>query len=107
MAPPYIVLHRGDLLEVILRHRRKQPTLILEAAKDVTAVADGLDSTVRPLVVADELHPTGYVAYRGAVPVQKVDRRVGWTRSSPGIPSHPAQRPLPPATERCLRCARI
>jgi hypothetical protein len=25
---------------VILRHRRKEPTLILEAAKDVTAVAD-------------------------------------------------------------------
>jgi salicylate hydroxylase len=98
---PYIVLHRGDLLEVILRHCRKEPTLILEAAKDVTGVADlgdqvavtcrdgstyrcqvligadGLDSTVRPLVVNDELRPTGYVAYRGAVPVDTVDRRVG------------------------------
>jgi 3-hydroxybenzoate 6-monooxygenase len=98
---PYIVLHRGDLLEVILRHCREEPTLILEAAKDVTAVADlgdqvavtcrdgsayrcqvligadGLDSTVRPLVVTDELQPTGYVAYRGAVPVETVDRRVG------------------------------
>jgi 3-hydroxybenzoate 6-monooxygenase len=98
---PYIVLHRGDLLEVILRHCRKEPTLALEAAKDVTTVADlgdqvavtcrdgsayrcqvligadGLDSTVRPLVVDDQLQPTGYVAYRGAVPVELVDRRVG------------------------------
>jgi 3-hydroxybenzoate 6-monooxygenase len=98
---PYIVLHRGDLLEVMLRHCRKEPTLILEAAKDVTAVtdlghqaavtcrdgstyhsqvlvgADGLDSAVRPLVVDDALQATGYVAYRGAVPVEVVDRRVG------------------------------
>ena len=98
---PYIVLHRGDLLEALLRHCRKEPTLVLEAAKDVTGVADlgdqvgitcgdgstyrcqvligadGLDSTVRPLVVTDELQPTGYVAYRGAVPVATVDRRVG------------------------------
>jgi 3-hydroxybenzoate 6-monooxygenase len=97
---PYIVLHRHDLLEVILRHCRKEPTLTLETAKDVTAVedrgdhvdvacrdgstypaevaigADGLDSTVRSLVVDDELQPTGYVAYRGAVPVDAVDRRV-------------------------------
>jgi 3-hydroxybenzoate 6-monooxygenase len=98
---PYIVLHRGDLLEVILRHCRTQPTLVLEAARDVAGVADlgdqvavscrdgstyrcqmligadGLDSTVRPLVVDDELQPMGYAAYRGAVPVDTVDRRVG------------------------------
>jgi 3-hydroxybenzoate 6-monooxygenase len=97
---PYLVLHRHDLLEVILRHCRKEPTLTLETAKDVTAVgdpgdhvdvvcrdgstyraevvigADGLDSTVRPLVVDDELQPTGFVAYRGAVPVDTVDHRV-------------------------------
>jgi salicylate hydroxylase len=29
---PYIVLHRGDLLEVILRHCRKEPALVLEPA---------------------------------------------------------------------------
>jgi salicylate hydroxylase len=98
---PYIVLHRGDLLEVILRHCRKEPSLILEPAKDVTMVsdrgdhvtvtcrdgstyhcevligADGLDSIVRPLVIEDELQPTGFVAYRGTVPVDTVDRRVG------------------------------
>jgi 3-hydroxybenzoate 6-monooxygenase len=74
--------------------------LTLETAKDVTTVedsgdhvtvacrdgstyraevligADGLNSTVRSLVVDDELQPTGYVAYRGAVPVDAVDRRV-------------------------------
>jgi 3-hydroxybenzoate 6-monooxygenase len=96
---PYIVMHRHDLLEVILRHCRKEPNLALETAKHVTTVsdvgdhvavtcedgstyrsevligADGLNSTVRPLVVDDELQPTGYVAYRGAVPVQEVERR--------------------------------
>jgi 3-hydroxybenzoate 6-monooxygenase len=96
---PYIVLHRHDLLEAILRHCRKEPTLTLETAKEVTMVtdlgdhvaitcldgstyraevvvgADGLDSTVRPLVVDDDLQPTGYVAYRGAVPADTVDRR--------------------------------
>jgi 3-hydroxybenzoate 6-monooxygenase len=96
---PYIVMHRHDLLEVLLRHCRKEPSLTLETAKDVVTVADlgdhvavacqdgstyrsevligadGLTSTVRPLVVDDELLPTGYVAYRGAVPVQAVDRR--------------------------------
>jgi 3-hydroxybenzoate 6-monooxygenase len=97
---PYIVMHRHDLLEVILEHCRKEPSVTLETAKDVTLVedlgdqvavtcqdgstyraelligADGLNSTVRPLVVDDELRPTGFVAYRGAVPVEEVDRRV-------------------------------
>jgi 2-polyprenyl-6-methoxyphenol hydroxylase-like FAD-dependent oxidoreductase len=96
---PYIVMHRHDLLEVILRHCRREPSLALETAKRVTAVADladhvavtcadgstyrsevligadGLNSTVRPLVVDDELQPTGYVAYRGAVPAEEVERR--------------------------------
>jgi 2-polyprenyl-6-methoxyphenol hydroxylase-like FAD-dependent oxidoreductase len=97
---PYVVMHRHDLLEVILRYCHKEPTLTLETARDVTTVedsgdrvtvacrdgstyraevligADGLSSTVRPLVVDDELQPTGFVAYRGAVPVDAVDRRV-------------------------------
>jgi 3-hydroxybenzoate 6-monooxygenase len=98
---PYLVVHRHDLLEVLVKHCRKEPTLVLETAKEVTTVtdrgdhvtvtcrdgstsrtevlvgADGLDSTVRPLVVDDELQPTGFVAYRGAVPVDRVDRRAG------------------------------
>ena len=97
---PYLVMHRGDLLDVLLRHCREQPTMALETGKVVTAVddtgdqvmvacrdgstyrsellvgADGLDSTVRPLVVDDDLQPAGYVAYRGAVPVDSVDPRV-------------------------------
>ena len=72
---PYIVMHRHDLLEVLVRHCRKEPSLALETAKQVTTVedvgdhvvvacedgstyrsevligADGLSSTVRPLVV--------------------------------------------------------
>jgi hypothetical protein len=95
---PYIVMHRHDLLEVILRHCRKEPNLALETSKNVTTVsdlgdhvavtcedgstyrsevligADGLNSTVRPLVVDDELQPTGDVAYRGAVPLELVER---------------------------------
>jgi 2-polyprenyl-6-methoxyphenol hydroxylase-like FAD-dependent oxidoreductase len=95
---PYIVMHRHDLLEVLVRHCRKEPSLALETAKQVTTVedvgdhvvvtcedgstyrsevligADGLTSTVRPLVVDDELQPTGYVAYRGAVPLETVER---------------------------------
>jgi 3-hydroxybenzoate 6-monooxygenase len=98
---PYIVMHRHDLLEVLLRHCREEPTVVLETARKVTAVedardhvvvtcedgsayrglvligADGLGSAVRPLVVDDELQPTGFCAYRGAVPVGTVDRRVG------------------------------
>ena len=117
---PYIVLHRHDLLDVLVGHCRKEPNLILETAKSVTTVddrsdhvavacqdgstyrsevligADGLSSTVRPLVVDDELHPSGYVAYRGAVPVDTVDRRaalddvVAWM--GPGM--HLVQYPL-------------
>jgi FAD binding domain len=97
---PYVVMHRHDLLQVILEHCRGEPTLTLETTRDVTTVdhsadhvavtcrdgstyraevllgADGLSSTGRPLVVDDRLQPTGYVAYRGAVPVDAVDRRV-------------------------------
>jgi 2-polyprenyl-6-methoxyphenol hydroxylase-like FAD-dependent oxidoreductase len=97
---PYIVMHRHDLLQVILEHCRAEPTLTLETTRDVTTVehsadqvtvtcrdgstyraevligADGLSSTVRPSVIDDQLQPTGYVAYRGAVPVDAVDRRV-------------------------------
>jgi salicylate hydroxylase len=117
---PYLVMHRGDLLDVLLRHCRKEPSLTLEAAKDVTAVADrgdrvaiacrdgstyqsevligadGLDSSVRPMVVDDELQPTGFVAYRGAVPADTVERRaaldevVAWM--GPGM--HLVQYPL-------------
>jgi 3-hydroxybenzoate 6-monooxygenase len=98
---PYLVTHRHDLLEVLLAHCRKQPGLTLEPAKEATMIqdlgdqvavtcqdgstyhcelligADGLDSMVRPLVIDDQLQPTGYVAYRGAVPIDTVDRRAG------------------------------
>jgi 3-hydroxybenzoate 6-monooxygenase len=117
---PYIVMHRDDLLQVLLAHCRREPTLTLETARDVTGVghaadhvtvtcrdgstyrgevltgADGLSSTVRPLVVDDQPQPTGYVAYRGAVPVDAVDRRVALDDAvawmGPGL--HPVQYPL-------------
>jgi 3-hydroxybenzoate 6-monooxygenase len=117
---PYIVMHRHDLLQVILEHCRREPALTLETARDVTTVehaaeqvtvtcrdgstyhgevligADGLSSTVRPLVVDDELQPTGFVAYRGAVPLDAVDRRVALDEAvawmGPGM--HLVQYPL-------------
>ncbi len=38
--------------------------------------ADGLHSTVRKRIVSDDMVCSGYVAYRGAVPLDAVDRRV-------------------------------
>jgi 2-polyprenyl-6-methoxyphenol hydroxylase-like FAD-dependent oxidoreductase len=96
---PYLVMHRSDLLDVLVQRCRSEPRIVLSAESDVTSVedagtgvvvttrdatyrggillgADGLHSTVRPLIVTDEPICSGYVAYRGAVPIDTVDRRV-------------------------------
>ena len=97
---PYLVMHRSDLLDVLVRGCRSEPGVVLAPDCEVTGVedagsevvvttpratyragillgADGLHSTVRPLVVTDQPVCSGYVAYRGAVPIETVDRRVG------------------------------
>lgn len=94
---PYVVLHRGDLLDILLRGCREQG-VILEPSTEVRTVenvadgvavpcgdgreyrgaaavgADGLRSTVRPLLADDGTVFSGYVAYRGAVPVDEAAR---------------------------------
>lgn len=97
---PYVVMHRSDLLEVLLQGCRAQPLVTLQASKDVVALddrgegvtvrcadgssydgdllvgADGLWSSLRKLVV-DDGDPicSEYVAYRGALPIEQVTAR--------------------------------
>lgn len=93
----YIVMHRNDLLTILLDACRQYPALTLETNRHVVAVedlgdgarvtcadgtiytcdaligADGLHSVVRAFVVGDaEPICEGFVAYRGAVPVEDV-----------------------------------
>jgi 3-hydroxybenzoate 6-monooxygenase len=89
----YAVLHRGDLLEVLLAACRADDRILLEANKRVVALvdqhdsarvefddgtsyecdaavgADGLWSKTRQLVSDDQPVCSAYVAYRGAVPI--------------------------------------
>jgi 3-hydroxybenzoate 6-monooxygenase len=98
---PYIVMHRGDLLAALLDACRAEALVTLEAGADVSAVddlgdtararlsdgravetelligADGLWSTVRRAVVADEPLCCGYVAYRGTIPIERMSRHAG------------------------------
>lgn len=93
---PYVVIHRTDLLDILVRACvRAGVDLVANCAvEDVvtegeTAVvrtaagehrahlavaADGLRSRLRAHLSADEPVCSGYVAYRGAVPVAELDR---------------------------------
>lgn len=95
----YVVMHRNDLLTILLDACRQHPALTLEANRHVVAVedlgeaarvtcADGVVYTCDALIGADGLHSIaralvlgdgdgdpiceGFVAYRGAVPVEDV-----------------------------------
>ncbi|MDQ1626696.1 MAG: 3-hydroxybenzoate 6-monooxygenase [Actinomycetota bacterium] len=116
---PYVVMHRSDLLDILVRAcqaagvaletRADARTLVDDGAGvDVgcadgrtfrgTAVvaADGLHSRTRALFSDDETIGSGYVAYRGAVPMDQVSRHadlrdvVAWV--GPGL--HLVQYPL-------------
>lgn len=93
---PYLVLHRSDLLDILLAACRNEDLISLENGKHVTSVeagssggsvtcadgssyeadiivgADGIRSTVRRLIDQSEPISSGYVAYRGALPVTEV-----------------------------------
>ena len=93
---PYTVLHRGDLLEVLLNACRANDLITLEANKAMTEIvdrrefvevefadgtsykcgavvgADGLWSKTRRHVSDDEPVCSAYVAYRGAVPISEL-----------------------------------
>jgi 3-hydroxybenzoate 6-monooxygenase len=98
----YFVMHRSDLLTVLLEHAQREPGVTLETNKDVVSVehrektavvtcadgsayeadvvigADGLWSTVRKFV-HDDGDPicSEYVAYRGAIPIENVSAHAG------------------------------
>lgn len=98
---PYIVMHRSDLLNVLLDACRANKLITLEANRNVAAVedlgdaarvrfsdgsaydaellvgADGLWSTVRGTIVQDEPICMGYVAYRGTLPIEQMSQHAG------------------------------
>jgi salicylate hydroxylase len=95
---PYLVAHRSDLLDLLLAACRTAG-VCLEPGRDVTRVvaddagvtvhcadsteyraaavvgADGLHSRLRGLVSDDEPVGSGYVAYRGAIPMEDARHR--------------------------------
>jgi 2-polyprenyl-6-methoxyphenol hydroxylase-like FAD-dependent oxidoreductase len=98
----YIVMHRSDLLAVLLEACRANARITLETSKDVLTVedrietarvtcadgstyeadvligADGLWSTVRKVLVDDgEPICSEYVAYRGAIPIEQMSSHAG------------------------------
>lgn len=91
---PYAVMHRSDLLDILLDACRDSDLIDLENSREVTEVrdldgrtvrvecadgsvyeadavigADGLNSHVRQLLSDDPLVCSGYVAYRGTMPM--------------------------------------
>ncbi|UQN28973.1 FAD-dependent monooxygenase [Brachybacterium kimchii] len=93
----YLVMHRGDLLEGLVRAALATGNVTLENDRKVVRVedradgvaaitedgsryeaqivlgADGMHSRMRRLFVDDALQPTGFVAYRGTIPIDAVD----------------------------------
>lgn len=96
---PYIVLHRSDLLDALREAAEAEDNITLSVNHRVVDVedrgddvlvrcengaeitgqllvgADGLHSRVRQEIIDDEPVCSGYVAYRGAVPVEDIDPR--------------------------------
>jgi salicylate hydroxylase len=119
---PYIVMHRSDLLQVLLEACQKSPLITLEANRAVVAVddlkdkarahfadgstletdiligADGLWSTVRKLIADDEPHRDGFVAYRGTIPMEQMSTHAGldnvvmWVGPSMHFVQYPVRR---------------
>lgn len=117
---PYVVMHRNDLLNTIFEACQEASNIELSPGKEVVEVenlpdgvlvscsdgsthrgkaligADGLWSTIRKKLVDDEPICSGYVAYRGAVPIEMatvhapLDEVVAWI--GPGM--HYVQYPL-------------
>ncbi|GAB2657701.1 3-hydroxybenzoate 6-hydroxylase [Nocardia goodfellowii] len=89
-AAPYVVIHRTDLHAILLDACRAAgadlrtgvrvehvedggSTVVAEDGRtfsgEATIAADGLHSIHRRALVGDDLIPSGYVAYRGTIPV--------------------------------------
>ncbi len=119
---PYLVMHRSDLLEVLVEACRANPLVTLENDRGFTSLvdrgdgvevsfadgaamrasgvvgADGLWSRVRATVVEDEPLCSGYVAYRGAIPMADVSAHAGldnvmlWTGPDMHFVQYPVRR---------------
>jgi salicylate hydroxylase len=98
---PYIVMHRGDLLKVLLDACAAEARITLEAGREAAAVedlgevarirctdgtvyatelligADGLHSVVRRLIIEDAPVCDGNVAYRGTIPMAQMSTHAG------------------------------
>jgi 3-hydroxybenzoate 6-monooxygenase len=98
---PYIVMHRGDLLAVLLEACRYERLITLEPGREIAAIedlgdaararaadgrtyeaelligADGLHSPVRRLISDDALVYDGLVAYRGTIPIERLSAHAG------------------------------
>jgi 3-hydroxybenzoate 6-monooxygenase len=97
---PYVVAHRGDLLSILVRACAAEASLELYSSKNVVRVgepegqtvvvecadgsrytgdilvgADGLHSTVRKAIDPSDPICSGFIAYRGAVPTERVAAR--------------------------------
>lgn len=92
---PYVVIHRTDLHAILLEACREAGVELITDVRidnvadggagttatasdgrtfdaDVTIGADGLHSVLRQSIVGDDPVPSGYVAYRGTVPIEDV-----------------------------------
>jgi 3-hydroxybenzoate 6-monooxygenase len=109
---PYAVLHRGDLLAVLLRACQADSRITLESNREVTGLADdggvarvrladsggyrcdavigadGLWSATRALVSDDQPLTDAFVAYRGTVPASDMPR-LGDSGAGPSGPAGP------------------
>lgn len=93
---PYAVMHRSDLHRVLLEACEANPLISLKTNQQIERVentdngvvvtnangetttgnaaigADGIWSKTRPNVSQDEVVPSGYVAYRGTLPITEI-----------------------------------
>ncbi len=93
---PYAVMHRSDLHRVLLEACEANPLITLKTNQKIDKVeekdgqvvvtnanggittgkaavgADGIWSKTRPNVSQDDVVPSGYVAYRGTLPIQEL-----------------------------------
>jgi 3-hydroxybenzoate 6-monooxygenase len=100
---PYFVMHRSDLLDVLLKACQAEPNVTLEANREANTVedraattvvtcsngssyeadivigADGLRSGVRKAIFNDgDPICSAYVAYRGTIPIDEVSASAGF-----------------------------
>lgn len=119
---PYLVMHRSDLLDILLEHCKDTGLVTLENRKTVAEAdvrpdgatvrcadgttydcesligADGLRSRLRGIISDDEPVCSGYAAYRGTMPIDqvsddtKMDDVVIWVGPGMHLVQYPVRR---------------